>query len=97
MATQHVNSNSFSKNADRVEGTVKSAVDSTREQAQHLMEEAKSYAETGTKVARDKYKDVENVVKDKSEYLADYIKEQPIKSVVIALGVGYFLNSICKK
>lgn len=54
-------------------------------------------SQTKKSIYKEKFREVEDVVKEKSDFVVDFIKEQPVKSVVIALGVGYLLNSMCKK
>ena len=101
--TSHIESNKKNfvnvadRTADRVDGVIKSAVDTVRDQSAHYMDEARNLAESGQEAVMDKYKEVEGAVKDQSDLILSYIKENPVKSIAIALGAGYAMSCMMKK
>jgi ElaB/YqjD/DUF883 family membrane-anchored ribosome-binding protein len=79
------------------ESVVKSAIDAGKDQAGHLMDDAKHLVEKGKQAANEKIKEAESAVMKQSDILLDYIKAQPVKSVLIALGAGFVLNLMTRK
>jgi len=88
---------SIDKTIDTVDGVIRSTMDTVKDQSQKYVNEAKKVAESAKHVAEEKYGEVEDIVKSQSEQLVNYIKEQPVKSVLIALGAGYALSCLSSK
>lgn len=88
---------SIDKTIDRVDGAIRSTVDTVKDQANKYIDEAKSMAACGKEVAEKKVKEVEEAVKQQSDSLANYIKDQPLKSALIAFAAGYAFNCLTKK
>ena len=101
MATPNMDRNQSLGNAektiDRIDGTIRSAVDAVKCESGKYYDEAKHMAEAGKHMAQDTYKDVEDAVKTQSDMITDYVKAQPMKSLLIALGAGYLLSCMSKK
>lgn len=87
---------SFDKTTDRVDGAIKSVVDTVRDQATPYMDDAKNFAQAGKDAIVGKVKEVEETVKTQSDVALGYIRDNPIKSIAIAVGVGYALSCMSK-
>ena len=100
MTTSTLNDSKLnnSKNSENAGDCIaKSAMDIGKEQASHLLEDAKNYADKGKEAAKEKIKEVEEAVKNQSDVFLDYVRTQPVKSVLIALGAGYALSLMTRK
>lgn len=89
--------NNAEKTVDRVDGGIRSVVDSAKENSNKVVDEVKHMAESGKNMAKDQIQKAEEVFKTQSEALTDYIKNQPVRSVLIALGAGYIISCLNKK
>ncbi len=82
---------------DQADGLIKSAINSVKNESECLMHEAQNLSNKGVEAAKGKINDIEDSVMNQTDALAEYIKNQPIKSILIALGTGYALSYLSKK
>lgn len=87
--------------ARRSEGILRGAINTVKDESSKVVEGTKEFAENGAKMAKETakeaYDEIEKVVKNQSDTIIDYIKERPVKSMFIALGVGYMISCISSK
>jgi ElaB/YqjD/DUF883 family membrane-anchored ribosome-binding protein len=82
---------------DKFDGIGRTVAGVAKEHASTYLGDVKDFAESGKEKAKEKYHELEDLVKNQSDTVIDYIKNQPVKSMLFALGAGYLLNSISKK
>jgi ElaB/YqjD/DUF883 family membrane-anchored ribosome-binding protein len=89
--------NSGESGAARAEGAVKSMASAARDHSGNLIHGAKDYAESASQKAKETYQEMEETLKDQSDILIEFVKEQPVKSLLFAAGAGYLLSYLYRK
>ena len=68
-----------------------------KEQVEHLRENAEEYYEQGRQMAGEYYDQGRQKAMEWSEEVENYVREQPMKSVLIAAGVGLVLGFLWRR
>lgn len=79
--------------ADQVEDSLHRATDKVADAATRASEKAGEYRQRG----RDGYDDAKERADEWLEVARDYVREKPVQSVAIALGVGWLIGRILRR
>ena len=99
MATQEINLESLKKDIDSLKADFKDAIKSIKEMGVERAESAKDKIldQLNSDEIKKYIDDLKSKGKDSIENVNDAIKEDPIKSIAIAAGVGFLAAWLLKK
>jgi ElaB/YqjD/DUF883 family membrane-anchored ribosome-binding protein len=67
------------------------------EQVEHLKETASQYYDQGRQMAQDYYEQGRQKAMEYQENLESYVREQPVKAVLIAAGIGLLVGFLWRR